>query len=120
VIDGKTPKLYIFSFYILIFGGFNFVFKVLIIDEVSMISGEVLQLVNAVARACRGSSLPFGGIIHHYFCSGPFTLSLLGVQLVVVGDFYQLSPVDAEKHSFAFESPLWNDAIKTVSFTYKL
>ncbi|XP_063934634.1 ATP-dependent DNA helicase PIF1-like [Zophobas morio] len=62
-----------------------------------MISGEVLQLVNAVARACRGSSLPFGG-----------------VQLVVVGDFYQLSPVDAEKHSFAFESPLWNDAIKTV------
>lgn len=36
--------------------------RVLIIDEVSMLSGEVLEIIDAVAREVRHSQLPFGGM----------------------------------------------------------
>ena len=48
----------------------------LIIDEISMVSADMFQLLSSIAKACRNSSLPFGGL-----------------QLVLCGDFFQLGPV---------------------------
>lgn len=64
--------------------------RVLIIDEVSMLSGSVLEMVDAVLREVRHSELPMGGI-----------------QTVLVGDFFQLPPVSRGETSFAFQSPAW-------------
>lgn len=66
--------------------------SVLIIDEVSMLSGEVLTMVDAVTREIRHREEPFGGM-----------------QVVVVGDFFQLPPIGkpGRASSFAFESPAW-------------
>lgn len=50
--------------------------KVLIIDEVSMISAGTLEMVEAVCRAVRGKAEPFGGL-----------------QVILVGDFFQLPPI---------------------------
>lgn len=50
--------------------------EVLIIDEVSMLAGSVLEMVDQVLRAVRERREPFGGM-----------------QIVVVGDFFQLPPV---------------------------
>jgi ATP-dependent DNA helicase PIF1 len=60
---------------------------VLIIDEISMMSDTLFELLDTVGKTIRKSSLPFGGI-----------------QLLFCGDFYQLPPVNAK---FCFESPLW-------------
>ena len=46
---------------------------VLIIDEISMISASLLDLISDVGKAVRNSNKPFGG-----------------VQMILVGDFYQL------------------------------
>jgi ATP-dependent DNA helicase PIF1 len=61
---------------------------VLIIDEISMMSDTLFELLDTVGKTIRRSSLPFGGI-----------------QLLFCGDFYQLPPVNAK---FCFESPLWS------------
>jgi len=68
----------------------------LIIDEVSMIDPEFFVKTDHLARAIRGSDLPFGGI-----------------QLVCVGDFYQLAPVIKQEapYSFVFETASWKDGI---------
>ncbi|KAJ4455383.1 putative ATP-dependent DNA helicase PIF1 [Paratrimastix pyriformis] len=50
--------------------------EVLIIDEISMLDGDLFDKLEQVAREVRGSDLPFGGI-----------------QLVLCGDFFQLPPV---------------------------
>jgi ATP-dependent DNA helicase PIF1 len=70
---------------------------VLIIDEISMMSDTLFELLDTVGKTIRRSSLPFGGI-----------------QLLFCGDFYQLPPVNAK---FCFESPLWNS---TFPFTVQL
>ena len=50
---------------------------VLVIDEVSMISKKIVDILNTLCQSIRGfASHPFGGI-----------------QIVLVGDFYQLGPV---------------------------
>lgn len=65
--------------------------KVLIIDEVSMLSANVLSMVDEVVREVRHEpDLAFGGL-----------------QVVLVGDFFQLPPVSRSKVEFAFESPVW-------------
>ena len=66
--------------------------SVLIIDEISMLSGTVLDAVDAVCRQIRGNEMPFGGI-----------------QVVLVGDFFQLPPVAGRGRTvpFAFESAAW-------------
>lgn len=76
--------------------------EVLIIDEVSMLAGNVLEMVDMVLRAVRERQEPFGGM-----------------QVVVVGDFFQLPPVvkrnmepmteyEEEYNSpFAFRSRAW-------------
>ncbi len=65
---------------------------VLILDEVSMIDGETLETVSRVCQEVKQDEKPFGGL-----------------QVVVVGDFFQLPPVTKETDSpqFAFNSPLW-------------
>ncbi|MBX4201035.1 AAA family ATPase [Candidatus Parcubacteria bacterium] len=50
--------------------------KVLIIDEVSMLSPQTLSMVDMVCRQIKDESAPFGGM-----------------QVVLVGDFFQLPPV---------------------------
>jgi ATP-dependent DNA helicase PIF1 len=66
----------------------------LIIDEVSMMTPELFELLNEVAIQVRRDSRFFGGI-----------------QLILVGDFFQLPPVvkkeDGEEQRFLFESELW-------------
>lgn len=67
--------------------------KTLIIDEVSMLDAVTIDDVDKVLRAVHGNSMAFGGI-----------------QIVFVGDFYQLPPVnkqDQELSKFAFEADSW-------------
>lgn len=69
--------------------------KVLIIDEISMIDGQLLDKLDAVAKRLRDASKPFGGI-----------------QVIFCGDFYQLPPVSKNSNSiFAFESKFWKENI---------
>lgn len=80
----------------------------LVIDEISMMSPTLLRKLDQIARLLRQSpKIPFGGI-----------------QLVFVGDFYQLPPVlksgsdeqhdcdrDGVPYEYCFETPTWTDAI---------
>lgn len=63
-----------------------------VIDEISMVRADVLDGVDAFLRINRGSSLPFGG-----------------VQMVLVGDLFQLPPVvtprDAQAIGERYASP---------------
>lgn len=80
---------------------------VLIIDEISMLKCDYFEKLELIARCCRGSRDIFGGL-----------------QIIAVGDFYQLPPVvnDHENHAnvkrFCFESPLWFKVFpKTIELT---
>lgn len=76
--------------------------KVLIIDEISMLDGRVLSLVEQVCRRVRKLGLPFGGL-----------------QVVLVGDFFQLPPVagkEKQGSEFAFESEVWQALRPTVCY----
>lgn len=66
--------------------------KVLIIDEISMLSAEQFDTIDQICRAFKRNTLPFGGM-----------------QMVLVGDFFQLPPItrDGEEQKFAFESDAW-------------
>ena len=69
----------------------------LIIDEVSMMSKRLFNLLDAIGKNIRRSPLPFGGI-----------------QVIFSGDFYQLPPVgskneDPDSSKFCFESELWDE-----------
>jgi len=87
---------------------------VLIIDEISMLAPEVLDAVDMVCRHVRGSPAPFGGL-----------------QVVLVGDFFQIPPVkrrDApapggldldtpdDGPQFAHGSQAWRDLDPTVCY----
>ena len=78
--------------------------KVLIIDEVSMVDGQLFDKLEQVARTMKNNGRPFGGI-----------------QLVVTGDFFQLPPVP-EKNTiakFVFEAVTWNTCIQhTILLTH--
>ena len=64
---------------------------VLIVDEISMLSGRLFCLLNMIGKLIRKSKSPFGGI-----------------QVVFIGDFFQLPPIgDAEEGQFCFESDEW-------------
>ena len=68
---------------------------ILVVDEVSMMSQKLFELLDAIGKAIRKDSRPFGGI-----------------QLIFSGDFYQLPPVgdkdELESTKFCFESMLWS------------
>ena len=66
--------------------------RTLIIDEVSMLDSDMLGMIDCALRRANGCSISFGG-----------------VQIIAVGDFYQLSPVNkkSDQIKWAFTSPLW-------------
>lgn len=70
---------------------------VLIIDEISMLSCDTFDKLNYIAKNIRQSPDFFGGI-----------------QLVLFGDFYQLSPIDKQQKLFCFESDDWKYVKNTV------
>jgi ATP-dependent DNA helicase PIF1 len=63
-----------------------------------MLSGELFDKVEYIARKVRGSEEPFGGI-----------------QLILVGDFFQLPPVNqnGKELDFCFESKSWDKVIES-------
>ncbi len=86
--------------------------KVLIIDEISMLHADTLEMVDAVCRAVRQNEEPFGGL-----------------QVVFVGDFFQLPPIQKrtteqkqqglipeKKAVFAYESPAWKRLAPVVCY----
>lgn len=67
--------------------------KVLIIEEVSMLSAATLEMADLVCREARRSGAPFGGL-----------------SVILVGDFFQLPPVSRSKDAvFAYHSPVWRE-----------
>ncbi len=66
---------------------------ILIIDEISMLSGQMLDSLNLLLRVARRSKEPFGGI-----------------QVIFCGDFFQLPPIKTEADDYAFNSGAWISA----------
>jgi ATP-dependent DNA helicase PIF1 len=80
---------------------------ILVIDEVSMLTSDFLEKLNEVAQIVRRDKRPMGGL-----------------QVIFVGDFYQLPPVvkaDEEGRReipFVFESPVWKESLgKIITLT---
>ncbi|KAI5368000.1 putative AAA+ ATPase domain, DNA helicase Pif1, P-loop containing nucleoside triphosphate hydrolase [Septoria linicola] len=71
--------------------------KVLVLDEVSMVDGELFDKLESIARQIRNNGRPFGGI-----------------QLVITGDFFQLPPVPegGRVAKFAFDASTWPTSIE--------
>jgi len=63
--------------------------RVLIIDEVSLLSAETLDKIHEIFVYFKKNTRPFGGI-----------------QMVLLGDFYQLRVVKSDEH-FIFQSKKW-------------
>lgn len=75
---------------------------VLIIDEISMLDASVLTTVDLALKELRVCSSPFGGI-----------------QVVFVGDFFQLPPVSRQGEDpvhFAFDSSAWEEADPVICY----
>ena len=68
--------------------------NVLIIDEISMLDGKMLDMVDVICRTIRQSTEAFGGM-----------------QVVCVGDFFQLPPIarQGDMMRYAFESRAWEN-----------
>jgi ATP-dependent DNA helicase PIF1 len=69
--------------------------KLLIVDEVSMMSAKIFEIINDVAKIARKNyHSPFGGL-----------------QVIFIGDFFQLPPVgdadDIDSTKYCFDSSLW-------------
>jgi ATP-dependent DNA helicase PIF1 len=77
----------------------------LIIDEISMMPAELLEKLNTIGQIIRKNTKPFGGI-----------------QLLLVGDFFQLPPVIRDTSGagilptevFAFQSSIWPSLVDVV------
>lgn len=69
--------------------------KVLIIDEISMVSPDLFSSLDKILRAFKFSTKPFGG-----------------VQLILSGDFFQLPPISKGKKDFKFAWQItsWDEA----------
>jgi len=80
--------------------------EVLIIDEISMLHGRQLALVNQVLQYFKQTPEAFGGI-----------------QIVLCGDFFQLPPIgnDEERNQdkFAFMNPAWVDGQFSICYLTK-
>jgi len=72
--------------------------QVLIIDEVSMMSKKIFEVLEELARFTRFNTQPFGGL-----------------QVILTGDFFQLPPIgsvnEPDTSAFCFESPIWHTVI---------
>lgn len=74
--------------------------NILILDEVSMLSKKIFEIIEEIGRIVRKSNSPFGRM-----------------QVIFTGDFYQLPPVgtdgDPDTERFCFESPSWHQVFST-------
>lgn len=72
--------------------------ELLVIDEVSMVRCDLLDVIDAILKSVRKNTMPFGG-----------------VQLLLIGDLYQLPPVTKREDwaflSKAYPSPYFFDAM---------
>ncbi|MBI3379632.1 AAA family ATPase [Candidatus Gottesmanbacteria bacterium] len=68
--------------------------KVLIIDEISMISGKRLDMINKILKSMRNNDNAFGGM-----------------QVILSGDLFQLPPVTKNRNDidFIFTSKAWQE-----------
>ena len=68
--------------------------KVLIIDEISMVSPNMFTSIDKILRAFKQNDNPFGGI-----------------QVILSGDFFQLPPISKNNDGkrFAWQSPSWKE-----------
>lgn len=68
--------------------------KVLIVDEISMVSPEMFLAMDKILRAFKKNDIPFGG-----------------VQTILSGDFFQLPPISKvpKDKRFAWQSPSWKE-----------
>lgn len=57
----------------------------MIIDEVSMVRADLLEMINVICQQTKGSSLPFGGI-----------------KVIFVGDLLQLPPIVTDKETMDY------------------
>lgn len=68
-----------------------------VIDEVSMLSGKVFDMIDLILKEVKSNNYPFGG-----------------VRLICVGDFFQIPPIDLLKDKktpdYAFISRSWRNA----------
>jgi len=68
--------------------------KCLILDEVSMLSQKIFEILEEIGRRARRNTSVFGGL-----------------QVIFLGDFFQLPPIETENdpgtEKFCFESPVW-------------
>lgn len=92
--------------------------KVLIVDEVSMLSAAVFSAIDEACKILRQNTEPFGGL-----------------QVVLVGDFFQLPPVvsygkkdentlladnyDDPREQFAFRSSAWQELAPQVCYLHE-
>lgn len=74
---------------------------VLVIDEVSMLHGQRLDMVNQVAKLLRGNDQSFGGL-----------------QVILVGDLFQLPPVsrDSRIADFVHVSQAWAELEPSICY----
>lgn len=73
---------------------------ILIIDEVSMLHGEYIDMVERACRWVRRNDLPFGGL-----------------QVILVGDLFQLPPVSRDNNpTYVHQSEAWLRANLTVCY----
>jgi ATP-dependent exoDNAse (exonuclease V) alpha subunit len=78
---------------------------VLIIDEISMLDADRLDLVERIARIAKGNWRPFGGM-----------------QIVLCGDFFQLPPVAKEGEPpprFVYHSSAWKELNLKVCYLHE-
>jgi len=79
--------------------------KVLIIDEISMVSPQLFDSIDKILRAFKYSDEPFGGL-----------------QIVLSGDFFQLPPISQNTNNlrFAWQAEVWKKAgLKSCYLTEK-
>ena len=80
--------------------------KMLVVDEISMLSSELFEALEELARKCRyDEPINFrdGRRKDHKIFGG--------LQLLFCGDFYQLAPIDGD---FCFQSALWRECFPTM------
>lgn len=79
--------------------------QVLVIDEISMLSGNQLTMVEWICRTFKRNDKPFGGM-----------------QVILCGDFFQLPPItkssfgESAGNDFAYESDAWKFAKFTICY----
>lgn len=72
--------------------------EMIVIDEISMVRSDLVDSIDGFLKGVRGNNMPFGG-----------------VQMVFIGDVYQLPPVltreEEEMFSMMYQSPYFFDSI---------